>query len=57
MNCPSCGQENREGARFCVHCGAAVVTEILCASCGRSNPAGERFCGACGKRLAQAIAD
>ena len=29
MNCPSCGQENREGARFCDECGAnlAVTAE------------------------------
>lgn len=24
MNCPTCGTENREGARFCRHCGAGL---------------------------------
>ncbi|MBC7251089.1 MAG: zinc ribbon domain-containing protein [Anaerolineae bacterium] len=27
MNCPSCGKENRPGARFCARCGA-LLTEI-----------------------------
>ena len=27
MRCPSCGNENREGARFCDNCGAALEVE------------------------------
>ncbi|HEY1238383.1 MAG TPA: AAA family ATPase, partial [Solirubrobacterales bacterium] len=27
MNCPSCGNENREGARFCDSCGTELVAE------------------------------
>ena len=38
MNCPSCGDENREGRRFCAQCGAAL--EATCASCGAANDPG-----------------
>jgi class 3 adenylate cyclase len=27
LTCPSCGQENPEGARFCNACGAALTAE------------------------------
>ena len=27
MRCPSCGNENREGARFCDNCGTELVPE------------------------------
>ncbi len=27
MDCPSCGQSNREGARFCDACGQALTQE------------------------------
>jgi predicted ATPase/class 3 adenylate cyclase len=46
--CPSCGQENREGARFCGACAASLAPELACASCGALNPAGQKFCDACG---------
>jgi class 3 adenylate cyclase len=29
MQCPSCGNENREGARFCDNCGTELVAEPL----------------------------
>lgn len=49
MGCPSCGVENRPGARFCNGCGAALAP--TCASCGQGNPPGSRFCDACGQAL------
>jgi class 3 adenylate cyclase/tetratricopeptide (TPR) repeat protein len=49
--CVSCGRENREGARFCAGCGAALATTVTCASCGAEHPAGERFCDECGAQL------
>jgi len=49
MNCPACGQDNREGARFCNACGGRL--EARCPSCGRSAPPGARFCDGCGAAL------
>lgn len=28
MKCPSCGQENNDGAKFCKHCGASLNAEV-----------------------------
>lgn len=28
MNCPACGEDNREGARFCSNCGATLEDEV-----------------------------
>jgi class 3 adenylate cyclase/tetratricopeptide (TPR) repeat protein len=50
MLCPSCGDANREGRKFCAGCGAELT--LACASCGAKNQPGERFCGECGKALA-----
>ena len=49
MSCGSCGQENREGARFCSGCGAALGRS--CARCGAELRAGARFCDACGQAV------
>jgi predicted amidophosphoribosyltransferase len=51
VQCVSCGHENREGARFCAACGAALATTVTCPSCGAEHPAGERFCDECGAQL------
>ena len=52
MQCPACGHENRDAARFCGACAAALVSEVACAACGTSNPVGQRFCDACAQPLA-----
>ena len=52
VQCVSCGHENREGARFCAGCGAALATTVACPTCGAEHPAGERFCDECGAQLA-----
>src|SRR5262249_40916484 len=49
--CPTCGNENRPGRKFCAQCGAALA--FACPSCGATNEPGERFCGDCGTALAE----
>jgi len=51
VRCPSCGQENRDDARFCGECGAVLASERACSACGRSNDAARKFCDGCGQRL------
>ena len=46
--CSSCGQDNREGRKFCDACGARLA--MVCQACGAIDP-GERFCGECGASL------
>ncbi len=47
MKCPSCGHENREGARFCLGCGASLA--LSCPGCDKELPPGARFCDSCGQ--------
>ena len=49
MRCSKCGSDNREGRKFCVHCGQAL--KLACPSCGAPSEPGERFCGDCGAAL------
>ena len=49
MDCPNCGNANRDDDRFCGHCRQPLGQR--CRACGRENPAGNRFCGACGASL------
>jgi class 3 adenylate cyclase/tetratricopeptide (TPR) repeat protein len=46
MICSSCGEENRDTAKFCVGCGQSLA--ILCSGCGAELPAAARFCDQCG---------
>ena len=48
--CAGCGHANRDGARFCLECGAELP--LACASCGAALPAGAHFCDACGAAVA-----
>lgn len=53
MRCPSCGAENRDGARFCRQCAGALPaapseSTQACPNCGARVPSGTRFCVACG---------
>src|SRR5215831_9148047 len=50
MHCPSCQYDNRDEARFCRACGAALRTS--CAVCGTDMTPGSRFCDNCGATIA-----
>ena len=45
VNCPGCGHENRESAKFCEACAAPLAPS--CASCGTALRPGARFCDEC----------
>jgi len=49
MRCPSCKSENREGARFCVACGAGVG--FVCQVCQNFVAPEAKFCDNCGTAL------
>jgi class 3 adenylate cyclase len=51
MRCGKCGNDNREGRKFCAKCAAPLAR--LCPQCGASNEPGEDFCGECAAALAQ----
>ena len=50
MKCPNCHFDNREGAKFCNHCGNPFG--IACQHCGRKNPPDSKFCDECGQNIA-----
>src|SRR5229473_7467029 len=49
MRCAKCGNDNRDGRKFCAKCGAGLARP--CPRCGASNEPGEDFCGECGSAL------
>jgi class 3 adenylate cyclase len=51
LRCSACGHENRDTARFCGACSAALGKATACAGCGAANPPGQKFCDACGRPL------
>lgn len=50
MNCAACGNELREGAKFCSECGAPSAR--ACANCGHSLTGSDKFCAECGTPVA-----
>jgi uncharacterized membrane protein YvbJ len=56
MKCPSCGSDNREGAKFCGECAAPLAAALACPSCDTANPKGRKFCDSCGQPLAEPAA-
>jgi hypothetical protein len=60
MNCPKCGAENSDGAKFCSKCGQSLAVAIpepvsapppvaTCPSCKTPKKEGAIFCGSCGQ--------
>ena len=54
MMCPTCGDDNRDGAKFCNNCG--VPLPLRCPGCGTENRPGAKFCNDCGTALTTAAA-
>jgi class 3 adenylate cyclase len=54
MRCSNCGQDNREGRKFCSECGSPIAAN--CERCGAANQPGEKFCGECGAALSLSAA-
>jgi len=51
VTCPSCGHQNRDGARFCAECGTSLTVPLTCPSCGAENRPEAKFCDKCGQPL------
>lgn len=49
MKCIQCGQELKEGTKFCYSCGAKVQN-TFCSKCGAKMPRDAKFCGSCGSK-------
>lgn len=57
--CPSCGNANTPGAKFCSSCAAELrpaqvegtTQALVCDKCGEQNKAGSKFCHGCGSAL------
>jgi membrane protease subunit (stomatin/prohibitin family) len=57
--CPKCGADLPENAKFCLECGekiAAAQNGIKCPNCGETTPAG-KFCLHCGSPIAKKCPD
>src|SRR5438105_9436978 len=55
MICHRCQAQNRDGVRFCEHCGASFAE--TCPKCAAVIAPGAAFCGACGVAFNAAPAD
>ncbi len=51
VNCPACSAENKEGRKFCSHCGAVLAR--ACPACGAAAEPDDAFCGECGVSLGE----
>ncbi len=50
MRCPRCQQDNPQGAKFCLECGARLA--LTCSKCSTELPAAAKFCLECGQPVA-----
>ena len=53
LKCPSCQQDNRDGAAFCDQCGSVLAPK--CPNCGAQLRPGARFCDACGVNVSGGV--
>jgi hypothetical protein len=66
-NCPKCGNEMKEGQKFCTKCGTPVsvnskstvnkqpATVVVCSKCGNQMKPNQKFCTKCGTPVASTI--
>jgi class 3 adenylate cyclase/tetratricopeptide (TPR) repeat protein len=54
VNCPACSAENKDGRKFCSHCGTALAR--ACPACGAAADPNDAYCGECGASLGEAAA-
>ncbi|MFQ5458232.1 MAG: adenylate/guanylate cyclase domain-containing protein, partial [Myxococcota bacterium] len=54
MNCPSCGHENRDRAKFCEECASPL--KRTCSNCGTELRPAAKFCDECGQAAGAAWA-
>ena len=49
MNCPKCGNENKDDALFCIECGASLnlKEQRYCPHCNNENSSSAKFCNKC----------
>ena len=52
MTCGSCGEKNRDGARFCAECGSPL--ERTCVTCDAALTPTAKFCDQCGTPVGEA---
>ncbi|HVF22353.1 MAG TPA: SPFH domain-containing protein [Pyrinomonadaceae bacterium] len=48
--CPSCGNQNNPGAKFCTECGTKLGA-ATCPNCKADVPANAKFCNECGTKI------
>ena len=51
MKCKECGFENREGASFCIYCGARFDDTYICPKCGETLSKGTLECPSCKHKI------
>ncbi|HEX8026654.1 MAG TPA: zinc ribbon domain-containing protein, partial [Candidatus Limnocylindrales bacterium] len=54
MICPTCGTENRPGAKFCSECATPLASG--CPTGGTTNTPGAKFCSECATPLQAGVA-
>ena len=55
MQCPECGADNPEVAKFCLNCRARLA--LVCPECSAALPPHAKFCFQCGARLSTPAAE